>query len=103
MSGRRHRLHRKMTRGRSLIFDGDDLCAIEQGFDIAAFEKPRLVPAVERRFTRGVDRIISNEWSSDGKDRHPQVHSLVYRKSVVLGKGVAGRVDLGGRRIIKKK
>src|SRR3546814_624368 len=77
MSGRRHRLHRKMKRGRSLIFAGDDLCAIEQGFDIAAFEKPRLVPAVERRFKRGVDRIIANECSSDGKDRIQQVQSLV--------------------------
>src|SRR3546814_9573934 len=66
-----------MKRGRSLIFAGDDLCAIEQGFDIAAFEKPRLVPAVERRFKRGVDRIIAHECSSDGNDRIQQVQSLV--------------------------
>src|SRR3546814_17442859 len=32
----------------------------------------------------------------------PQAFS-VDRKSVVWGKGVLGRVDLGGRRIIKKK
>src|SRR3546814_1648557 len=79
MSVRRHRLHRKMKGGRSLIFAGDDLCAIEQGFDIAAFEKPRLVPAVDRRFKRGVDRIIANECSSDGKDRIQQVQRLVRR------------------------
>src|SRR3546814_15911356 len=110
-----------MKRGRSLIFAGDDLCAIEQGFDIAAFEKPRLVPAVERRFKRGVDRIIANECSSDGKDRIQQVQSLVRgppvgardrhptilpnedRTSVVAGTSVSVRVDLGGRRISNKK
>src|SRR3546814_12077161 len=36
-------------------------------------------------------------------DRPPELPALLDRKSVVEGKRVSVRVDLGGRRIIKKK
>src|SRR3546814_14416203 len=48
---------------------------------------------------RMVDRPSEQPWDRDRRSGH----ALRDRKSVVSGKSVTVRVDLGGRRIIKKK
>src|SRR3546814_13621765 len=58
--------------------------------------------------TIGVGKFLSPNWSIDGELHYQNPNfsdneDLKDRKSVVSGKSVSVRVDLGGRRIIKKK
>src|SRR3546814_17922117 len=54
-------------------------------------------PALESRGDDGLKFVPAKT------SRHAVVPGWQDRKSVVWGKSVSGRVDLGGRRIIKKK
>src|SRR3546814_13208975 len=67
--------------------------------DVCSSDLPDHGPAWRHLLLRGRgrgDRTQSDAWS-------PQTEISGDRKSVVLGKSVSVRVDLGGRRIIKKK
>src|SRR3546814_14514581 len=80
-------------------------------------KKPMLVSIVDNRRRcngltdrfKGIIRVYALAKAIDVPYRciynHPVFLTsfLVDRKSVVLGKGVSVRVDLGGRRLIKKK
>src|SRR3546814_17561760 len=79
-----------------------DVCssdlAIARWREKAGIRKGPLFRRVETHFDGSVAAI--------GTERlHPNSITLIYRdrKSVVSGKSVSVRVDLGGRRIIKKK
>src|SRR3546814_16292531 len=50
-------------------------------------------------------RILKRDFGAMLAELEPQIHRVAPgdRKSVVSGKSVSGRVDLGGRRIIKQK
>src|SRR3546814_2777671 len=66
-----------------------DVCSSDLGDDAAAHRVPEGRQHEQRRA------------DDERRDRDPQIDRD--RKSVVEGKSVSVRVDLGGRRIIKKK
>src|SRR3546814_11870367 len=66
------------------------LSAFQRAKDDDSVRAVILASALPRRFCAGLDLDILMEQQRD-------------RESVVVGQSVSGRVDLGGRRIIKKK
>src|SRR3546814_14114136 len=73
-----------------------DLAADRRGADVAGMGKAGHLARHGAQAETGVGRII-------GGLEPPVVEAEADRKSVVEGKSVSVRVDLGGRRIIKKQ
>src|SRR3546814_11258352 len=71
--------------------EGDQLALSGDALDVRG--RPRGHDTVGETGDRGIDEIGATQSEFAGRDR----------KSVVEGKSVSVRVDLGGRRIIKKK
>src|SRR3546814_16909099 len=81
-----------------------DVCSSDLARGIA---EPRSRAGARRRHARHRDGplrvLLSGSAAATDRCGTGQTRALLDRKSVVEGKGVSERVDLGGRRIIKKK
>src|SRR3546814_11937516 len=73
-------------------------CALVTGVQTCALPISRVVLALAGLRVRGLDDRLEDVMHVIGRARRP-----ADRKSVVQGKRVSVRVDLGGRRIINKK
>src|SRR3546814_20512490 len=85
----------------TMVFPGTD-------HGIVAFETGADGKRSETRHAEGYLRML-DDWIGDGRLDHPPYGNAKLldapspeRKSVVEGKSVSGRVESGGRRIIKK-
>src|SRR3546814_18908299 len=85
------------------VCSSDLVCKIEPGCFLVNIEKTYQERKVMKRSRR---KQVKTTKKNNGKEFYKEIGSIggkKDRKSVVKGKSVSVRVDLGGRRIIKKK
>src|SRR3546814_13112556 len=89
---------RETAAGGNLVIIPNPDCAPTHARRITIIRKRKMVPCLQPTMI-----CMTKGGEFPFLDHLPILSSLVDRKSVVSGKSVSVRVDLGGRRIIKKK